>query len=252
MVKFQGKIILFLLLSASLASCSTLPEEQEDGSSRVYSVYEAPPTRKIFYHPVGGKKTIVVQPSTNFLAGIEPSGLLQLREELKEKPESALDGHLKNHKREEIKALNKRIAQLTLEKDKIRTQIRPSSFSEKDGKCSNAKTKEVKLFPVFFEQMSASLHSKNAELITSVLSIYKETECSSIQLFSYTDSSGSIDLNAILAQSRADTVQEKLVKIGVPHDDITIHLKPEKNYLFSNRSAEGRQANRRVEIILRW
>ena len=252
MVKFQGKVILFLLLSISLASCSTLPEEQEDGLSKVYNVYEAPPTRKIFYHPVGDQKTIIVQPSTNFLAGIEPSGLLQLREELKEKPESVIDGYFKNHKREEIKALNKKIEQLTLEKDKIKSQIRSSSFSKKDGKCSNAKTKEVKLFPIFFEQMSASLHSKNVEIITSALSIYKETECSSIQLFSYTDSSGSIELNTVLAQSRADTVQEKLVEIGVPHDDITIYLKPEKNYLFNNRSVEGRQANRRVEIILRW
>ena len=67
----------------------------------------------------------------------------------------------------------------------------------------------------------------------------------------YTDSRGSAAFNQKLSQERADTVRKDLIQDGnIPADRVTAQGMGAANPLGDNQTAEGRQLNRRVEIIL--
>ena len=67
----------------------------------------------------------------------------------------------------------------------------------------------------------------------------------------FTDSRGSKAFNMKLSQERADTVMKDITHYGnIPADRITAQGMGEANPIGDNKTAEGRQLNRRVEIIL--
>jgi outer membrane protein OmpA-like peptidoglycan-associated protein len=66
----------------------------------------------------------------------------------------------------------------------------------------------------------------------------------------HTDSKGGEAANRALSQSRADSVRVFLIQQGVPADRITAVGKGEDEPIASNKTAEGRANNRRVEIIV--
>jgi outer membrane protein OmpA-like peptidoglycan-associated protein len=66
----------------------------------------------------------------------------------------------------------------------------------------------------------------------------------------YTDSVGSDTFNLTLSQNRADTVRAYLVNQGLDPNTITATGYGKSNPVASNDTAEGRQQNRRVEIII--
>ena len=66
----------------------------------------------------------------------------------------------------------------------------------------------------------------------------------------YTDSVGSDTFNLTLSQNRADTVRAYLVNQGLDPNTITATGYGKSNPVAPNDTAEGRQQNRRVEIII--
>ena len=66
----------------------------------------------------------------------------------------------------------------------------------------------------------------------------------------YTDSTGSADHNQALSEQRAEAVRTALVGMGVESDRLGTHGYGEANPVAGNDGASGRQANRRVEVIL--
>ncbi|MDQ7014786.1 MAG: OmpA family protein, partial [Gammaproteobacteria bacterium] len=70
------------------------------------------------------------------------------------------------------------------------------------------------------------------------------------ELAGYTDSSGSEELNQQLAQQRAESVRDYLISLGVDGDRLTATGYGESDPIADNSTAEGRKANRRVELHL--
>lgn len=66
----------------------------------------------------------------------------------------------------------------------------------------------------------------------------------------YTDSTGSESLNQDLSNRRAAAVRQALIGQGIDGDRLTTHAYGEGHPVAGNDNAEGRQLNRRVEIIL--
>lgn len=67
----------------------------------------------------------------------------------------------------------------------------------------------------------------------------------------HTDSEGSRDSNMVLSQERARVVMNFLISQGVAHDALTsVGIGPDRP-MADNETREGRQQNRRVEIIVK-
>ena len=71
-----------------------------------------------------------------------------------------------------------------------------------------------------------------------------------VQIFGYTDNTGSMQVNSTLSDQRANAVRNYLIEGGVPADRLTAKGIPMADYVASNDTAEGRALNRRVEIYI--
>lgn len=71
-----------------------------------------------------------------------------------------------------------------------------------------------------------------------------------VQIFGYTDNTGSMQVNETLSNQRANAVRNYLINCGVPATRITAKGIPMADYIASNDTAEGRALNRRVEIYI--
>ncbi len=93
------------------------------------------------------------------------------------------------------------------------------------------------LLPAALERLSPVADAMSASDETAVVS-------------GYTDSVGTDEHNRTLSQSRADSVREYLISLGVPAARIRAQGLGESNPIASNDTVEGRAYNRRVEISL--
>ena len=66
----------------------------------------------------------------------------------------------------------------------------------------------------------------------------------------YTDSSGNANYNKMISESRAATVQAYLIGKGVDPGSISIMGHGAKDFIANNNTVEGRNKNRRVEIVI--
>jgi outer membrane protein OmpA-like peptidoglycan-associated protein len=71
-----------------------------------------------------------------------------------------------------------------------------------------------------------------------------------LQVEGYTDTVGSDEFNQKLSEQRAEAVRDFLITQGVDQQTITAKGFGKANPVADNSTAEGRQQNRRVEIIV--
>jgi outer membrane protein OmpA-like peptidoglycan-associated protein len=88
------------------------------------------------------------------------------------------------------------------------------------------------------------------EKLNAVAEALKNQEDHKMIVEGHTDSQGNPDENIVLSQKRAQTVRDYLVSRGVPSNIISSTGLGQTRPVADNRTAEGRQNNRRVEIIV--
>ena len=71
-----------------------------------------------------------------------------------------------------------------------------------------------------------------------------------VQIYGYTDNTGSMQVNTTLSEQRANAVRNYLMQCGVPAERLTAQGIPMADYVASNDTPEGRALNRRVEIYI--
>lgn len=92
---------------------------------------------------------------------------------------------------------------------------------------------------------------KSKAVLDDLIATMKAYTGTKIQVNGFTDNVGSDQANMTLSQKRAEAVRDYLIKGGVEAERITVQGFGEDPQYFvaDNSTAEGRQANRRVEIL---
>ncbi len=107
---------------------------------------------------------------------------------------------------------------------------------------------ELVLEGVTFASGRAELTPNSATVLDDVVESLKEWEDVKVEIRGYTDSYGSNALNKRLSQNRATAVKDYLVRKGVDPSRLNAVGYGEADPIADNRTAEGREKNRRVEL----
>lgn len=86
------------------------------------------------------------------------------------------------------------------------------------------------------------------QIATSINQRYKGSD---VRVYGYTDAAGSASSNKELAEQRAKAVSDWLSSNGIDKDKISLQPVGEDRPVATNATSEGRQQNRRVEIVVK-
>lgn len=101
---------------------------------------------------------------------------------------------------------------------------------------------------VLFATGSAELSAESKDLLADIANRLISQNLVSVKVVGFTDSVGSEASNQALSERRARSVADFLESQGVPGDKLAQQGMGESNPVGDNATAEGRAANRRVEI----
>jgi OOP family OmpA-OmpF porin len=105
------------------------------------------------------------------------------------------------------------------------------------------------LIGVDFNFNSAKLKSESYPVLLYTIQILQNNpDMKKIEILGYTDNIGSQKYNLKLSQRRAETIRNYLVDHGISPDRLTTKGYGESNPIATNKTAEGRAANRRIEF----
>ena len=102
------------------------------------------------------------------------------------------------------------------------------------------------LFPTNGTTLSTSAQADLARFAASL----KQNPETNVQIYGFTDNTGSMQVNQRVASGRADAVLVDLVNCGISPTRLSAQGIPMADYVASNDTAAGRAQNRRVEIYI--
>jgi len=103
---------------------------------------------------------------------------------------------------------------------------------------------------VNFQSAKYNIASSSYTYLNQIVKVLKENLNIKIHLKGHTDSDGDDENNFILSQKRAECVANYLTKNGVDKGRITFEGYGESRPITENETKEGKQANRRVELLI--
>lgn len=103
---------------------------------------------------------------------------------------------------------------------------------------------------ITFATGQSDIRSSFFDTLNSVAIILVEFNETAIKISGHTDSTGSAEMNQSLSEDRANSVMQYLVNQKIPGGRIHTNGYGYRYPVASNSTAEGRQANRRVELEL--
>ncbi len=103
---------------------------------------------------------------------------------------------------------------------------------------------------ITFDTNQATIKEGFKPVLNSVAKVIKEYNKTMVQVYGYTDNTGSAATNNALSLRRATAVSNYLRLQGVKADRLVADGLGSENPIASNATAAGREQNRRVEITL--
>lgn len=117
---------------------------------------------------------------------------------------------------------------------------------EKEDKA----TLDLAVKAIEFETGSARIKSRSFGDLDQIASILKKYPNYAVAINGHTDSQGDADKNLILSTNRAKSCQDYMIKKGIKSNRISYKGFGETEPIADNKTAAGRQKNRRVEFSL--
>jgi outer membrane protein OmpA-like peptidoglycan-associated protein len=101
---------------------------------------------------------------------------------------------------------------------------------------------------VNFETGKSTLTPESEAILNGVAESLVANDTIRVQVTGHTDNTGSLAVNRRLSRARADAVRSYLISKGVAEDRLTSRGFGPDQPIASNKTAEGRAQNRRVEL----
>lgn len=102
------------------------------------------------------------------------------------------------------------------------------------------------LFPTNGVTLNANAKTDLTKFASSLIS----NPDTNVQIYGYTDDTGTLAVNERVATGRADAVRNYLLNSGVSANRLSAEGLPMQDYVASNSTPEGRAQNRRVEVYI--
>ena len=117
---------------------------------------------------------------------------------------------------------------------------------------SSAKTATIaalnRKIPVSFARGSSAFMSIDEAVIKRLVAYLKDNPEAFIQVNGYASSDGSLEINQIISQARADAFKQFLISKSIAAERINAIGKGIENPIASNETNLGRKKNRRIEV----
>jgi len=160
--------------------------------------------------------------------------------------QAALEAEKARQAAEEAQRLR---AQAESEKNSIRQQMLQQLNSIMETRES-ARGLIMNMSDVLFDFGKYTLKPDAREKLAKVSGILLGHPGLTLQVEGYTDNVGSDEFNLKLSQQRADAVRDYLVSQGIQDNAVTARGLGKTNPIAPNTTADGRQKNRRVQIVV--
>jgi len=169
------------------------------------------------------------------------------QEALKQAQESARRAYEEEQRRREAEAEAQRARQ---EREQARAEMQRALSAIAETR-ETARGLIVNLPDILFDFNRASLRPQAREILSKITGILLVARGYRLSIEGHTDSVGSDEYNLKLSQNRAQSVRDYLVQAGLPPEMITrVQGLGESQPVAPNTTNEGRQKNRRVEIVI--
>lgn len=145
--------------------------------------------------------------------------------------------------------LNQARQQAEAEKAELRTQLKQQLNMILQTR-DTARGLIVNMSDVLFDTARYTLRPGAREKLAKVAGIVVSHPGLNLSVEGHTDSVGSDEYNQVLSEERAQSVRDYLVAQGVPAATVTAKGLGKTMPVASNDTAEGRQQNRRVELVV--
>ena len=105
---------------------------------------------------------------------------------------------------------------------------------------------------ILFDYGKATIRSESDAVIVRAAGVMNEQISNSyFYIDGYTDNKGSVAYNKKLSKARAQAVADALIRSGVDKSRVVVRGFGKDNPICDNKTDEGRQCNRRVEVVIR-
>lgn len=118
----------------------------------------------------------------------------------------------------------------------------------KSREVRDSERKNFHFEPIYFDYDKADIRPEYEAFLKRIVYVINSHTDLRVKVTGNTDADGSDEYNVELSERRAKAIIEFFVNAGLKRDRIVIDFKGEKNPIGDNKSAEGKQLNRRVDF----